>query len=129
MKVMSIIRMTIAILLLAGVATASAGYESIDTTNFANRGAAYQGLLVAVTGEVCSVNADGKSIRVFDAQSKALIDVNLSKLKKTQRSALMLNPVRRVSVYGQAQVLNGRLIIEAHQVVPRTEVAPTRQVS
>jgi hypothetical protein len=114
---MIIVRLTVAVLLLVGLAAASTVYEPIDTTNFGSRAGTYQGRLVAVTADVCAVNADGKSIQLFDPQSKALIDVTLTQLKRIERRALMLNPVRRVSVYGRAEMRNGRLIIDAHQVV------------
>ena len=121
---MTTLRLTLAILLLAGLASASVGYQPVDTTDFANRAATYQGQLVAVTGQVCAVNADGKSVRLFDANSKALIDVSISHLQRSQRRALMLGPVRRVSVYGRAAVQNGKLSIDAHRVVVQTDVAP-----
>ena len=114
---MILVRLTIAVLLLVGLAAASTVYEPIDTTNFGNRADTYEGRLIAVTAEVCAVNADGRSIQLFDPQSKALIDVTLTQLKRVERRALMLNPVRRVSVYGRAEMRNGRLIIDAHQVV------------
>ncbi len=114
---MTTLRLTLAILMLAGLVSASVEYQPIDTTDFANRAATYQGQLVAVTGQVCAVNADGKSVRLFDANSKALIDVSLSHLQRSQRRALILNGVRQVSVYGKAEVKNGKLSIDAHKVV------------
>ena len=121
---MTTVRLTFAILLLAVVASASVEYQPIDTTDFANRAATYQGQLVAVTGQVCAVNADGRSVQLFDANSKALIDVSLSHLQRSQRRALILGGVRRVSVYGRAEVQNGKLSIDAHKVVVQPSVAP-----
>ena len=120
---MTTLRLTLAILLLAGVTAASVEYQPIDTTDFANRAATYQGQLVAVTGEICAVNADGKSVRLFDANSKALIDVSIGHLQRSQRRALIMGPVRRVSVYGKAEVQNGKLSIDAHRVVVQPAVA------
>lgn len=114
---MNIIRLILTVLVLAVVAVANDAYEPIDTTNFANRADAYQGRLVAVSGAVVAVNADGKSIQIFDTHTKALIEVRLLKLKKAQRNALMLNPVRNVSVYGKTEARNGKLSIDAHRVV------------
>jgi hypothetical protein len=122
---MIIIRLTLAVFLLAGLAAAHEGYEAIDTTNFVNRADSYQGRLVAVTGKVCAVSADGKSIQLFDGQSKALIDVNLSQLKRAERRTLMLSPVRQVAVYGRADMRNGKLVIDAHQVTRLDNAAPT----
>jgi|SRR5262245_35540276 len=110
------LRITIAIVMLAGIANASASYQSIDTTNFANRAATYEGQLVAVSGQVCAVNADGKSIRLFDKDSKAIIDVSLDHVQRTQRRQLMMSGVRQVVVYGKAEVKDGKLTIDAHKL-------------
>jgi hypothetical protein len=114
---MIIIRLTLTVLLLAAVVVANDAYESIDTTDFANRAASYQGRLVAVSGAVVAINADGKSVQIFDAGTKALIEVRLLNLKKAQRNALMLSPVRKISVYGKTELRNGKLSIDAHKVV------------
>ena len=118
---MKIIRLILTVLILAAVAVASDEYEPIDTTNFAHRADAYQGRLVAVSGSVVAVNADRKSIQIFDTNTKALLEVSLLKLTKTQRNALILNPVRKVSVYGKTEVRNGKLSIDAHKVVAQVD--------
>jgi len=118
---MNIIRLILTVLILAVVAVASDKYEPIDTTNFANRADAYQGRLVAVSGSVVAVNADRKSIQIFDTNTKALLEVSILKLTKAQRNALILNPVRKVSVYGKTEVRNGRLSINAHKVVAQVD--------
>jgi hypothetical protein len=114
---MNIIRLTLTVLVLAVVVVANDAYEPIDTTDFANRADAYQGRLVTVSGAVVAVNADGKSIQLFDSNTKALIDIRLLKLKKAERNKLMLNPVRNVAVFGRTEVRNGKLSIDAHKVV------------
>jgi hypothetical protein len=116
---MRIVTLFLLVFLLAGTVAARTRYERIDTSNFVNRADIYEGRLVTVTAEVLAINADGKSIRLFDAESKALIDVKLTQLNKAQRRSLMLNPVRRISVYGRATVKDGRLIIDAHRAVPQ----------
>jgi hypothetical protein len=118
---MNIIRLILTVLILAVVAVASDEYEPIDTTNFANRVDTYQGRLVAVSGSVVAVNANRKSIQIFDTNTKALLEVSLLKLTKAQRNALILNPVRRVSVYGKTEVRNGKLSIDAHKVVAQVD--------
>ena len=118
---MIIIRLTFTVLILAAVVVANDSYESIDTTNFASRADSFQGRLVAVSGAVVAVNADGKSIQIFDTNTKALIEVRLLNLKKTQRTSLMLSPVRKVSVYGKTEVRNGKLSIDAHKVVAQVD--------
>ena len=122
---MTTVRAIFAVLMLAGIATANVDYQPVDTTNFATRAAAYEGQLVAVTGKVCAVNADGKGVRLFDAETKALIEVNLSQLARSQRRTLMLSGVHQIWVYGKAEVKNGKLIIDAHRVVVREETVPT----
>jgi len=114
---MIIIRVTLTVLILAAVVVAHDSYESIDTTDFANRAASYQGRLVEVSGAVVAINADGKSIQIFDANTKALIEVSLLNLKKAQRNSLMMSPVRKISVHGKTEVRNGKLSIDAHKVV------------
>jgi hypothetical protein len=116
---MNIIRLTLTVLILSVVVVANDAYEPIDTTNFANRVDSYQGRLVAVSGAVVAINADRKSIQIFDIHTKALIEVRLLTLTKAQRNALMLNGVRKVSVYGKTEVRNGKLSIDAHKVVPQ----------
>jgi len=118
---MIIFRLILTVLILAVVAVASDEYEPIDTTNFANRADTYQGRLVAVSGSVVAVNADRKSIQIFDTNTKALLEVSLLKLTKAQRNALILNPVRKVSVYGKTEVRNGKLAIDAHKVVAQAD--------
>lgn len=117
---MNALRLTVAILILAGVAGAKTDYQPIDTTDFVNRAASYEGQLVVVTGRVCAVNADGKSLQLFDADSKALINVSLSRVQRSQRRSLMLSPVQRLSVYGRAEVRNGKLVVNADKVVDAT---------
>jgi len=118
---MNIIRLTLTVLVLAVAVAASDAYEPIDTTDFSNRADAYQGRLVTVSGALVAVNADGKGIQLFDANTKALIQVNLLKLKKADRNKLMLSPVRNVAVYGRTEVRNGKLSIDADKVVPQVE--------
>ena len=113
---MNAIRLTLSILLLAGWAAAHGRYEPIDTTNFAAHPETYQGRLVEVRADIIAISADSKSLQLFDAQSKMMIGVKLTQLSKAQRSALMHSRVRHLLVYGQASVIAGRLVIEAHKV-------------
>jgi hypothetical protein len=113
------IRLTLAILLLAGIATATSTYEPVAPGDFVTRAETYQGHLVSLSGEVCAINAEGKSFRLFDPDSKALIDVSLARLTPQQRRTLMNNPVRWASVEGQAVLVDGKLVVEAHHVAGR----------
>jgi hypothetical protein len=109
------IRLTLSILLLAGVAAAHGRYQRLDTADFANA-AAYQGQLVVLTADICAVSADRKSVQLFDNQSKTFIQVDLTQLERTQRNALLFSPVRRISVYGRVAVAQGRMNVEAHRL-------------
>lgn len=127
---MKLIRLTMSIFLLAGFAAAHGRYERIDTTDFINHPGEYHGRLVEVTADVIAINADGKSLQLFDSPSRMMITVTLTQLKKSQRIALMNSPVRHLLVYGQAMVIDGRLTIDAHRVEARPiQSAANRQSS
>jgi hypothetical protein len=114
---MAAIRLFLSLCFLTGLVAAEGRYQRVDPADFIDNPEAYQGQLVEVTAEVVSVNADAKALRLFDAQSKALIGVSLTQLEKAQRRALLLNPVHRLSVLGQVVMSEGKAVIDAHQVV------------
>ena len=122
---MKLIRLTLSIFLLAGVAVALGTYEAIDTTDFVARPETYEGRLVEIRAEVIAIGADSKSLQLFDEKSRMIIAVNLTQLSKVQRSALMRNPVRYLVIHGQATVSGGRLVIDAHKVVALSLEAKT----
>jgi len=93
-------------------------YVQIDLKEFADRPAKFEGHRVAVTAEIVSVSADARALTVFDNGSKTLVGVSLKQLSKAQRQTLVGGPVHRVSVYGRAEMKNGRAIIMADQVMP-----------
>ncbi|MGH9800463.1 MAG: hypothetical protein ACRD82_08880 [Blastocatellia bacterium] len=96
------------------------GYAPIELKEIAKRATELEGRRVAVTAEIVSVNADGRALVVFDNDSKTLASVSLTQLAKSQRQALIANPIHRVSVYGRVELKNGRAIIKADQVMPLT---------
>lgn len=112
----NVIRLTLSIILLAGLAAAHGRYEPIDISDFVAHPETYEGRLVEVRADVIAISADSKSLQLFDGQSKMMIDVKLMQISKPQRNALMRNPVRHLQVYGQATVIGGRLVIDAHKV-------------
>lgn len=129
---MKLIRLTLSIMFLAGMASAHGLYERIDTTDFINHPGNYHGRLVEVTADVIAISADGKSLQLFDSRSRMMINVTLTQLQKSQRRALTHSPVRHLLVYGQATVIGDRLMIDAHRVtaVPIQSAAkrqPTRK--
>ncbi len=98
-------------------------YGQIDLKEIVNRPADYQGRQVTVIADVVSVNADYKSLDVFDAATKALIGVSLAQLSRTQRQALVTEPVHRVSVSGRIEMKNGRATIKADKVTPLAAIS------
>lgn len=100
--------------------SANNSYAEIDLKEIANHAAEFVGRRVAITAEIVSVNADQRTLVVFDSTSKTLASVSLTQLTKSQRQTLIANPIHRVSVYGRVEVKNGRATIKADQVMPLT---------
>jgi hypothetical protein len=98
--------------------TVKNNYRQIDLKELIKHPADYQGHLVTITADIISVNADYKSVDVFDSQSKALIGVSTTQLSRTQRQSLVTAPVHRVSISGRIRVKNGRAMIKAEKVTP-----------
>ena len=93
------------------------GYAPIELKAFAAP-AELEGRRVTVTADIFSVNADARTLNVFDTHSKTLVGVSLAQLSKSQRQALIAEPVVRVSVFGRVELKNGRAVIKADQVMP-----------
>jgi len=106
------------IIALAGLAFASEVSEKIDLGKFAGQPEALAGRLIEVDAQIIAINADGKSLELFDPQSRTRISVRLNQMKRAERSALMLSDVRRVSVSGRASVVAGKLTIDADTIRP-----------
>ena len=115
-----VFRLTLSILLLAALAGYAVAADGVDNrlniADFATCPEAFEGRRVEVSAEVIAINADSKSLELFDSQSRMLIGVRLTQLRKTDRTALMLTGVRRVVVSGRATVVGGRLVINAQRV-------------
>ena len=94
------------------------GYAPIELKAVAAAPADLEGRRVTVSAEIFSINADARTLNVFDAHSKTLVGVSLVQLSKSQRQALIAEPVVRVSVFGRVELKNGRAIIKADQVMP-----------
>jgi hypothetical protein len=93
-------------------------YGQVDLKELISNPADYRGRLVTITADIISVNADYKSLDVFDSQSKALIGVSTTQLSKTQRQSLVTTPIHRVSISGRIGVKKGRVMIKAEKVTP-----------
>ena len=55
-------------------------------------------------------------MELFDSESKTMIVVRLSQLRKSERSALINNDVRRVGVAGRVRMVGKRLMIDAERI-------------
>ncbi|MBI1763688.1 MAG: hypothetical protein HYR56_19860 [Acidobacteria bacterium] len=93
-------------------------YVQVEAAQLLQRPAAYRGRRVVLTAEVVSVNARRAALAVYDARTHALIGVSLTELSKTQRRQLIAEPVYHVTIYGLAEMQEGRLVLKAEQVMP-----------
>ena len=93
-------------------------YVQVDAAQLLQRPAAYRGRRVALTAAIVSVNARRHSLELYDQRTRALIGVSLADLPKAQRRQLVAEPVYHVTVYGLAEMQEGRLVLKAEQVMP-----------
>jgi hypothetical protein len=100
----------------AGLAMAAVPGDRVDLANFATHPELLAGRTIEVTANVIAISADGKSLEMFDSNSRTRIDVRLTQIPKAQRLALINSDVRRVMVSGRASVVTGRLTIDAESV-------------
>lgn len=106
------------VLCFAGLSLASTAGDRIDLTKFACHPEALAGRNIEVDANVIGFNADGKTLELFDSESRTRIDVRLTQLRKADRMALLHSNVRRVAVSGLASVIDGRLTIDAQSIQP-----------
>jgi hypothetical protein len=112
-------RLAVSLLIVIGVAgftKASSAAEQVNLVEFASHPEALAGRIIEVNARVIAISADGKSLELFDSQSRTRIAVRLTQLPKTERLALLQSDVRRVAVSGRASVIAGRLTIDADSV-------------
>ncbi len=95
-------------------------YAQTDLKEISSRAGEMEGHKVAITADIISISADRRSLVVFDNNTKTLADVSLAQLGKSQRHALITDPIHRVSVFGRVEIKNGRALIKADQVMPLT---------
>jgi hypothetical protein len=112
------IRATIflSIMSFAGLTMASVPGDRVNLADFATHPEALAGRTLEVTANVIAINADGRSLEMFDSKSRTRIAVRLTQLPKSQRMALICSDVRRLMVSGRASVVAGRLTIDAESV-------------
>src|SRR5215468_4532289 len=112
-------QLTFSFLIIASFAAstiASGGSKRVDLAEFARHPEAFAGRTIEVSAQVIAINADGKSLELFDSQSRTQIEVSLTQLRKTDRMILMRSDVRRIVVAGRASVVSGRLTIVADSI-------------
>ena len=100
----------------AGTAAADVRNDKINIADFCNNPEAFDGRFIEVRARVIAINAESKSLELFDSESKTMIVVKLSQLPKSERSSLINNNVRRVGVAGRARMVAGRLMIDAERI-------------
>jgi len=98
------------------MAAADVRYDRINIADFCNNPAVLDGRFVEVSARVIAINAESKSMELFDSESKTMIVVRLSQLRKSERSALINNDVRRVGVAGRVRMVGKRLMIDAERI-------------
>jgi hypothetical protein len=112
-------RLTLSFLIVicfAGLTMAHGADERLRIADFVSNPESFAGRTVEVEARVVAINADGKSLELFDAPSHTRISVQLAQLPKTERKALICSDVREVLVRGQVSMVAGRLTIHAESV-------------
>jgi hypothetical protein len=117
------------IIFFAGLSFAATAGDEVDLAEFACHPEAFAGRNIEVKANVIAINADGKSVELFDSQTRTRIDVRLTQLRKADRLALLHSDLRRVSVSGRASVVSGRLTIDAQSIQPAPLKDEARVVS
>ena len=109
-------RLTLSLLIVscfAGLTMAHGADERLNIADFASDPNAFAGRIVEIEARVVAINADGQSLELFDSPSHTRISVQLAKLPKTERMALIRSDVREVLVRGRVSMVAGRLTIHA----------------
>src|SRR5215813_2233931 len=100
----------------AGLTLARGADERLKIADFAGKPESFAGRTVEVQARVVAINADGKSLELFDSPSHTRISGQLAQLARTARRALLRSDVREVVVRGRVSRIAGRLTIQAESV-------------
>jgi len=98
------------------MATAATTNDEINVVELRNHPELFDGRAVEITGRVIAINADSKSLELFDSESKTTLRVRLEGLTRAQRDLLISSDVRRIRVVGRASKSRNRLVIDAEKV-------------
>lgn len=93
-------------------------YIQVEAADLLLRPAEYRGRRVTLTAQIVAVNARREALDLFDQHSRTLVSVSLAELPKAQRQQLLTEAIHHVTVYGLADLQNGRLVLKAEQVMP-----------
>ena len=113
------LRLTLSFLIVisfAGLTMARGADERLKIADFVSDPDAYAGRTVEIEARVVAINADGKSLELFDSPSRTRISVQLAQLPETERKALICSDVREVLVRGRVSMVAGRLTIHAEKI-------------
>ena len=110
-------RLTLSFLIVIGLAgLAMAHDERLKIADFASDPDRFAGRTVEIEARVVAINADGRSLELYDSPSHTRISVQLAQLPKAERKALLRSDIREVLVRGQVSMVAGRLTIHAESV-------------
>lgn len=90
--------------------------ERIKIADFASDPDSFAGRTVEFEARVVAINADGRSLVLFDSPSHTRISVQLAQLPRTERLALIRSDVRDVLVRGRVSMIAGRVTMHAESV-------------
>src|SRR5690348_16867816 len=95
-------RLTLSFLIVISLAALTMAHdERLNLVDFASNPAAFAGRTVEVQARVIAINADRKSLELYDSPTRTRISVQLAQLSKAERKALIRSDVREVLVRGQ----------------------------
>ena len=114
----------------AAVAMAKGDDEQLKIADVASDPESFAGRTIEVAAHVVAINADGRSLELFDSATHTQVSVQLAQLPRSERLALMRSDVRDVLVRGRVSMVAGRLTIHAESIqwnqkeAPKAEVVP-----
>lgn len=115
-------RLTLSFLIVisfAGLTMAHGANERLTIADLASDPDGFAGRTVEIEARVVAINADGKSLELFDSPSYTRISVQLTQLPRIERKSLLHSDVREVLVRGRVSMVAGRLTIHADSVQPK----------
>ena len=105
----------------SGLALADGLNDKVNSADYLTNPSAFESQIVEVKARVIAIHANSKSMELFDSNSKKMVVVKLGQLSKAERNTLIRSDVRQVAVTGRANMIGGKLTIDAHSVQILTE--------